>query len=116
MCSHHCVLSGVGVGVCVCVWVAGHSSSHFALSGQRTQRERVGDVGQRTQRRWLVQTVTNVNTPAPPPNRPLLPHEQSIVVVGGNFQSAPARRGWKAGTPLLRVGGPGLCSCCSWCS
>ena len=53
--------------------------------------------------------------PRPPP-RPLLPHEQSIVVVGGNFQSAPARRGWKAGTPLLRVGGPGLCSCCSWCS
>ena len=50
--------------------------------------------------------------PRPPP-RPLLPHEQSIVVVGGNFQSAPARRGWKAGTPLLRVGGPGLCS---WCS
>lgn len=32
----------------------------------------------------------------------LAPKPQSIVVVGGNFQSAPARRGWKAGTPLLR--------------
>ena len=67
---------GVGVGVCVCVWVAGHSSSHFALSGQRTQRERVGDVGQRTQRRWLVQTVTNVNTPAPPQPPPAPPRTE----------------------------------------
>ena len=70
VCSHHGVLSGVGVGGCVCVcglrgthhptspcWGKGPSAGGFLLVWNQNR----------------VQTVTNVNTPAPPPQPPPAP-------------------------------------------